>query len=151
MIPRAFAKRSVLLSSTRRYSSRSITALSRPPFSQLRPAQSRFRQISQQIPQRNYATKSSADEKIEELTELFATAQDEFEIAMEETEKVSVYAEEDRGAAREELEKLKEAYNAVIDGPDKDLAREVKTRIGQRVRELEAGVKRMEEMALEQD
>lgn len=70
---------------------------------------------------------------------------------MEETEKVSVYAEEDRKAAREELTKVQEAYSSVVDGPDENLASEVKTRIGQRIRELEAGVARMEEMAMNQD
>lgn len=100
---------------------------------------------------RYLSSKSTADEKIEEITELYATAQDEFEIAMEETEKVSVYAEEDRKAAREELTKVQEAYRAVLEGQDRELAEEVKRRIGQRMRELEAGVQRMEEMALEQD
>jgi hypothetical protein len=97
------------------------------------------------------ASKSVADEKIEEITELFYTAQDEFEIAMEETEKVSVYAEEDRKAAREELTKVQEAYKSVVEGPDEQLAEEVKKRIGQRIRELENGVQAMEEMALNQD
>lgn len=97
------------------------------------------------------ATKSQADIAIEEITELYATAQDEFEIAMEETEKVSVYAQDDRDAAREELEKVQAAYKKVIDGPDKQLAEEVSRRIGQRVRELANGVKRMEEIAQEQD
>ncbi|KAF2483839.1 hypothetical protein BDY17DRAFT_294525 [Neohortaea acidophila] len=97
------------------------------------------------------SSKSLADEKIEEITELFATAQDEFEIAMEETEKVSVYAEEDRKAAREELSRVQEAYALVVEGPDEQLASEVKTRIGQRIRELEQGVARMEEIAMNQD
>ena len=70
---------------------------------------------------------------------------------MEETEKVSVYAEEDRNAAREELETVQEAYRSVVDGPDERLASEVRNRIGQRIRELEAGVVRMEEMAMNQD
>ena len=70
---------------------------------------------------------------------------------MEETEKVSVYAEEDRKAAREELGKVQEAYRGVVEGSDERLAEEVRTRIGQRIRELEQGVVRMEEMALEQD
>ena len=70
---------------------------------------------------------------------------------MEETEKVSVYAEEDRKAAREELTKVQEAYNNVIEGPDQDLAEEVKSRVGQRIRELEQGVANMEEMAMSQD
>ena len=95
--------------------------------------------------------KATADEKIEEITELFATAQDEFEIAMEETEKVTVYAEEDRKAAREELTKVQQAYRSVVEGPDEKLAEQVRKRIGQRVRELEQGVKAMEEMAQNQD
>lgn len=89
--------------------------------------------------------------KIEEITELYATAQDEFEIAMEETEKASIYAEDDRKAAREELTRVQEAYKAVLDGTDQDLANEVKRRIGQRIRELEQGVVAMEELALNQD
>ena len=97
------------------------------------------------------SSKSTADEKIEEITELYATAQDEFEIAMEETEKVSVYAEEDRKAAREELTRVQEAYKSVVNGPDSQLADEVKRRIGQRIRELEHGVAAMEEMAMNQD
>ena len=94
---------------------------------------------------------SAADARIEEITELFATAQDEFEIAMEETEKQTVYAQDDRDAAREELEKVLEAYRAAVDGKDRELAEEVRRRIGHRVRELEMGVKRMEEMATEHD
>ena len=49
---------------------------------------------------------------------------------MEETEKVSVYAEEDRKAAREELNKVKEAYKRAVEGPDASLGEEVKRRIG---------------------
>jgi rRNA-processing protein FCF1 len=94
---------------------------------------------------------SAADARIEEITELYATAQDEFEIAMEETEKQTVYAQDDRDAAREELEKVLEAYRAAVEGEDRELAEEVRRRIGHRVRELEMGVKRMEEMATEHD
>lgn len=100
---------------------------------------------------RYLSSKSIADEKIEEITELYATAQDEFEIAMEETEKQTVYAEEDRKAAREELDRVKEAYKDVVDGSDAEVAEEVKRRIGQRIRELEHGVKAMEELAQHQD
>lgn len=82
---------------------------------------------------------------------MFATAQDEFEIAMEETEKMSVYAEEDRKAAREELNKLQETYKSVLEGPDTTLADEVKQRVSHRIRELDAAVNAMEEMALHQD
>ncbi|KAJ9627245.1 hypothetical protein H2203_003707 [Taxawa tesnikishii (nom. ined.)] len=72
-------------------------------------------------------------------------------MAMEETEANTVYAEEDRKAAREELTKLQEVYKAVIEGPDKELAEEVKSRAGQRIRELENAVKAMEELAMNQD
>lgn len=62
-----------------------------------------------------------------------------------------MYAEDDRAAAREELENVKRAYREVVEGSDRELAEEVQRRIGQRVRELEMGVQRMEEMAQEQD
>lgn len=96
------------------------------------------------------SSKSTADEKIEEITELYGTARDEFEIAMEETEKETIYAQDDRDAAREELTKVQEAYKAVLEGDDQHIAEEVKRRIGQRIRELEHGVARMEEIAIEQ-
>lgn len=70
---------------------------------------------------------------------------------MEETEKMSVYAEDDRKAAREELDKVKQAYETVVSGEDKELAEEVKRRVGQRIRELEQGVAAMEELAQNQD
>lgn len=111
--------------------------------------------IHQPLLRRNASTAPSgpsvADARIEEITELYATAQDEFEIAMEETEKQTVYAQDDRNAAREELDKVLEAYRAVVEGEDRELAEEVRRRIGQRVRELEMGVVRMEEMAQEHD
>ncbi|EON62543.1 hypothetical protein W97_01767 [Coniosporium apollinis CBS 100218] len=94
---------------------------------------------------------SPADAKIEEITELYATARDEFEIAAEETEKQTVYAEDDRAAAREELEKLKAVYQEAVTGSDKLLAEEVERRAGGRIRELENAVKAMEEMAMNQD
>lgn len=62
-----------------------------------------------------------------------------------------MYAEDDRKAAREELDKLNEAYYSVVNGQDRTLAEEVKGRVGQRIRELETAVKNMEEMAQSQD
>lgn len=70
---------------------------------------------------------------------------------MEETEKNTTYAADDRQAAREELDKVKEAYRNVVEGPDREVAEEVKRRIGQRIRELEQGVVAMEELAMNQD
>jgi hypothetical protein len=72
-------------------------------------------------------------------------------MAMEETENKTIYAEADREAAREELTKVQEAYRGIVEGPDTELAEEVKRRIGQRIRELEAGVKNMEDIAMNQD
>ncbi|KAI4271630.1 MAG: hypothetical protein LQ337_005875 [Flavoplaca oasis] len=76
----------------------------------------------------------------------YATAKDEFEIASEETDKKSVYAEDDRQAAREELDSLKEAFEAAIQGANGE---EVRRRVGNRIRELEQGVVAMEERAME--
>ena len=70
---------------------------------------------------------------------------------MEETEKQTVYAEDDRKAAREELDKLHEQYAAVVNGPDHSMGEEIQRRIGQRIRELDAAVKNMEELAQNQD
>lgn len=91
------------------------------------------------------------EEAIEEIQELYGTARDEFEIAAEETEKNTTYAPDDRAAAREELDKLLEYYNGVIEGPDKAVAEEVKRRVGQRIRELEQAVIAMEESAAHGD
>ncbi|KAI9656406.1 MAG: hypothetical protein M1831_004658 [Alyxoria varia] len=131
------------------------------------------------IPQRNpriiastaarpISSKTAADEKIEEIQDLYsgplqysvrlrliqfryATAKDELDIAAEETEKQTVYAEEDRKAAREELDRVQEAFKAVTEGPDRELAEQVKQRVGQRIRELDNAVKSVEDMAQNQD
>ncbi|KAF7903431.1 uncharacterized protein EAF01_006480 [Botrytis porri] len=95
---------------------------------------------------RNYATATPADAIIEDLTEQYGVARDEFEIASEETDKHSVYAEADRAAAVEELQKLKDMYDAAIEG---EYGEEIKRRVGSRVRELEQGVRALEERALE--
>ncbi|KAG2165642.1 hypothetical protein VTO58DRAFT_102035 [Aureobasidium pullulans] len=129
--------------------SRPLGTLSRPRFAAT-PLQIRSASHVNNF-NRWLSTKSAADEAIEEITELYATARDEFEIAMEETEKQTVYAEADREAAREELTRVQEAYKTIVEGPDTELAEEVKRRIGQRIRELENGVQNMEEFAMNQD
>jgi hypothetical protein len=95
---------------------------------------------------RTYASKSSADEIIEQIQDQYATARDEFEIATEETEKKTVYAADDRAAAREELDALKELYDLALQGSDGE---EVKSRIGQRIRELDSAVQALEQRAME--
>jgi len=96
---------------------------------------------------RAYASKSSADALIEEIQEQYATARDEFEIATEETEKKSVYAAEDREAARQELDNLKGLFERALQGED---AEEVSRRVGQRIRELDSAVQALEKIALEE-
>ncbi|KAG9594816.1 hypothetical protein KCU77_g4496, partial [Aureobasidium melanogenum] len=129
--------------------SRPLGTLSRPRFAAT-PLQIRSASHVNNF-NRWLSTKSVADEAIEEITELYSTARDEFEMAMEETENKTIYAEADREAAREELTKVQEAYRNIVEGPDTELAEEVKRRIGQRIRELEAGVKNMEDIAMNQD
>ncbi|KAK4938601.1 hypothetical protein LTR66_003921 [Elasticomyces elasticus] len=129
---------------------RSLATLVRPQTRVPRPVHARLASHTPSLI-RHASSKSIADEKIEEITELYATARDEFEIAAEETEKMSVYAQSDRDAAREELTKLQEAYKAVVEGPDGNVAEEVKRRVGQRIRELENAVQAMEELAQNQD
>ncbi|MCJ1471981.1 hypothetical protein MMC13_000625 [Lambiella insularis] len=72
-----------------------------------------------------------------------------FEIASEETEKKTVYAADDRAAAQEELQKLKAAFDDAIANSTPELGSEIKTRVGQRIRELDRAVEAMEEMAKE--
>lgn len=73
----------------------------------------------------------------------------QFEIAMEETEKMSVYAQDDRNAAREEFDKLREMFDKAVD--NEETGEEVRNRISGRIRELERAVNNMEELAQNQD
>lgn len=80
------------------------------------------------------------------LQDQYATARDEFEIATEETEKKTVYAADDRDAARKEFDTLKEMYEGACAGVHGE---EVKRRVGARVRELENALRGLEISALE--
>lgn len=91
----------------------------------------------------------SADELMESLNEMYATARDEFEIAAEETEKKTVYAAEDRAAAQDALKMLKEAFEKAVKESGPEVGKEVQGRVGQRVRELENALTALEESALE--
>lgn len=86
---------------------------------------------------------------MENLTDLYSTAKDEFEIAAEETEKKTVYAADDREAAKEALNVLKEAYEKAIRESDPETAKEVQSRTGPRIKELENALTAVEEMAME--
>lgn len=131
-----------------RYSRTFISAPTRSTISSINLSrQSRaLPSITQPHLRRTFAAKTSADEKVEELQELYATAKDEFEIASEETEKKTVYAADDRAAAQGELARFKEAYEKALESADGE---QIRNRIGSRVRELERAVEAMEERAME--
>lgn len=81
---------------------------------------------------------------------MYAETKDEFEIAVESTESNAVYAQEDRDATRDELEKLKKAWEEAIEG-EGELQEELKGRaFGQRIKELENAVIALEEKAMEE-
>lgn len=86
---------------------------------------------------------------METLNDLYATAKDEFEIAAEETEKQTVYAEDDRQACREAFGELQGAFERAVRECSPEVAKEVQGRTGPRIRELENAIKNMEEMAVE--
>lgn len=101
-------------------------------------------------------------------------AKDEFEIAVDSTNSATIYAAGDRESAREYLDQLLYVYTAYThpkDGPPPDpesvpvkspvgeeptfdpesvmpeIREQVKKRVGQRIRELRAGVQRLDDMA----
>lgn len=98
---------------------------------------------------RGFASSRLADEVMDALQEMYATAKDEFEIAVEETERKTVYAADDREAAKEALGALKDAYHKAVRESSPEVAHEVQGRVGQRIRELENAVQAMEESAKE--
>lgn len=79
MLSRALLIRT--LRQTTRPSTRNLRTLSRPRIQ--RPLQTRYASHTPPLV-RWLSSKSLADEKIEEITELYSTAKDEFEMAMEE-------------------------------------------------------------------
>jgi len=137
---------------------RSLTSISRTPISNSPSTRSEFDSFrhppTTHRPQiRTYASPagapsgvSPADEIMEEITELYATAKDEFEIATEETEKHSIYAADDRAAARDELAKVKAAYEKALEG---EHGEEIKRRVGQRIRELDNAITELNKADLE--
>ena len=76
----------------------------------------------------------------------------QFEIATEETEENTIYAADDRKAAREHLEKLQETYDGVDNhNYTAEVREEVKRRAGQRIRELAKAMEALEEKAHTQE
>ena len=80
---------------------------------------------------------------------MYAEVKDEFEIAVESTEAHAVYAQSDRDATREELEKLKKAWVDALE-LDAETVEDLKRRpISQRIRELENAVEELERQGRE--
>ena len=79
----------------------------------------------------------------------YATAKDEFEIAVEETEKQTIYASDDRAAAQEEVKKLKALFDEALQSSEAGVAEEIRRRVGSRIRELDQAVRGLEESARE--
>lgn len=77
----------------------------------------------------------------------------QFQIAAEETEENTIYAADDRTAAREHLDKLQGTYEGIVENHNypQDVRDEVKRRAGQRVRELANAMEALEEKAKNQD
>ncbi|CAL3963085.1 unnamed protein product, partial [Diplocarpon coronariae] len=61
-----------------------------------------------------------------------------------ETERQTAYAQADRNAAREELNKLKGMYDEALEGENGE---EIQMRVGNRIRELDHAVQALEELA----
>lgn len=80
---------------------------------------------------------------------MYAEVKDEFEIAVESTEANAVYAQSDRDATREELEKLKKAWKEALDMEEEVKQDLMKRPIGQRIRELENAVEELERQGRE--
>merc|ERR1712230_149043 len=97
---------------------------------------------------RSLASPQGADPIVERLTDLYGTARDEFEIAAEETTKKTVYAADDREAAKEAFEELKTAFSDAVRQSDPEVAKGVQRRVEQRIRELENALTALEESAL---
>ena len=62
-----------------------------------------------------------------------------------------MYAADDRAAAAEELEKLRELYEGILKDSSPEIVEEIKQRAGQRVRELSEAIKGLEASAIESD
>lgn len=60
-----------------------------------------------------------------------------------------MYAADDRAAAADELAKLKELYDAAIKHSSADVAKEIQSRVGQRIRELDQAIQGLERSAIE--
>ena len=70
-------------------------------------------------------------------------------MAAEETEKKTVYASDDREAAKHAIKQLKDAYDKAVQLSSPQVAEEIRGRVSQRLRELDNAYTALEESAVE--
>jgi len=96
--------------------------------------------------QRETKSYATVKEAMQEIEEAYDGAREEFQIAAEETQENTVYAAEDRKAARGEFDKLKALFEQYIDGEglEPEGKEELQKRAGHRIRELEQALRTLE-------
>ena len=70
-------------------------------------------------------------------------------MAAEETEKKTVYASDDRKAAKEAIQQLKDGYDKAVKLASPQVAEEIRGRVSQRIRELDNAYTALEESVVE--
>jgi hypothetical protein len=75
------------------------------------------------------------------------------QIATEETKENTVYAADDRAAARDEFDKLKDLYEQYMvgEGLSQQAKEDVDRRIGRKIKEIEGALRKLEDDAAEKD
>jgi len=96
---------------------------------------------------------AGADEAIEEIQAQYETAMEELQIAAEETKENTVYAADDRAAAKDEFNKLKDLYEQYMVGESlsQQAKDEVDRRIGRKLKEIEETLRKLEDEAADKD
>ncbi|KAH0610340.1 uncharacterized protein H6S33_011867 [Morchella sextelata] len=97
----------------------------------------------------SFGGRNPVDVKVDEISEQYAIAKDELEIAVEETEKRSIYAADDRATVREELEKLENLYRDSVSTSPAEQGEEIRRRVEQRIREFKNAVQELNKADLE--
>jgi len=112
----------------------------------------------QLISLRNFTSRETpatagVDDAMEEIEDAYDAAVEEFQIASEETKDNTIYAADDRSAARSEFDKLKALFDQYMVGESLSAEgkEKITTKAGQRIRELEQALKALEEDAKNQD
>lgn len=90
---------------------------------------------------------SEAELLYDDIEEQYATAQDEYEIALEETQNGTIYAEDDRKAAKEQIERVLKQYIAAMKGGNSEAADKLSKGLHEKIRQLVEDMEKLESMA----